>query len=202
MRKLVLFFVLVFSVSGVLSAQTVIQLQDALNAGQVKLVSARGNGGSTGSAIDAELHNETRTELRINIHLSKPVYLVNGGAGQNMVAVEVYLSNGNYYSIGDDYFIELAPSAFTQVKFIAYCVDFEKENPSSGDSFEIKALPNKLKKIVQKISEYGIANPDTDYIIAAQLAIWMTQGVPVKSIKDKFTFTDEDEKLAHQLFGK
>jgi hypothetical protein len=202
MRKSVLFLCLIFSVSGLVTAQTVVQLQDALTAGQIRLVSARGNGGSSGTVVEGELRNTTRAEIRINIHFYKPILMVNSGAGQNMIAAGIYLSDGTYLSDGIQQFIILKPSASTKVKFLAFCVDFEKENPTSKESFQIGDLSDGLINILQRINEYVIANPDADYVTAAQMAVWMAQGITIQSMREKFKFTDADERLARQLLGR
>ena len=40
------------------------------------------------------------------------------------------------------------------------------------------------------------ANPDADVTVAAQLAIWLVQGVDTAAIRSKFEFTPADERLA------
>jgi hypothetical protein len=76
------------------------QLGEAISTGDVTLA-ANGNGGSSGSAVTGNLKNNTTNEIRINVILSNGLYLLNSGSGQNMVATQIFLSNGGIYSIGD-----------------------------------------------------------------------------------------------------
>ena len=164
--------------SGNLSAQvTVNDLHDEIDAGRVRFISATGNGSSSGASVEGYLINDTAAERHVGIYLSRPVYLRNSGAGQNMVATEVYLGDGGYLSDGRRSFITLNAGVRTRVMLIAYCVDFEKDNPSASDRMAVGSVPPTLNAVMSSIGGYVRANPDADVTVAAQLAIWLVQGV-------------------------
>ncbi|MDR1287549.1 MAG: hypothetical protein LBK08_08080 [Treponema sp.] len=199
MRKTApVFFFAILSAAG-LFAQ-VQDLQDALNNRQVSL-SANGSGGSSGASVTGFLQNATSGTLRINTVIRNGLYLRNEGAGQNMAATGVYLESGEYYFDGENAFIELAGKARTPVIFIAFCADFEKENPSPDESFSLAAMPGAIRAIVSKISRYMADHPDDDAVIAAQIALWISQGETAASIGGKFAFQPEDEALAGVIAG-
>ena len=163
------------------------------------MISAAGNGGSSGTVVEGILVNQTVTEKKIDIHISSPLYFVNRGAGQNMVAVQVYLGDGAYASDGRRSFIVLKPRAQTRVVFVAFCADFDKENPAIGERFSVETLPAHLARVVAKVNAYMIANPNVDAVPAAQAAIWLAQGETIADIRSKFTVTAADERLARSL---
>ena len=81
--------------TGSLSAQVVVyDLHDEVDAGRVRLISATGNGSSSGASVEGTLINDTAAERHFGIYLSRPIYLRNSGAGQSMIATEVYLGDG------------------------------------------------------------------------------------------------------------
>ena len=182
---------------GSLSAQVnVNDLGNEIDAGRIKLMSAAGNGSSSGASVEGYLINQTATQRNVSIYLSRPIYLVNSGAGQNMVATQVYLGDGGYVTDGRRSFITLRPREQTRVLFIAYCVDFERENPSESDDFSIGVLPLNLNPVMAKINAFVAANSDADVTVAAQIAIWLAEGETITEIQSKFDFAPADERLA------
>jgi hypothetical protein len=203
MRKLLLTLFIIAGLSVAVFAQasnTAYDLEDLLNKGQVVLT-ANGNGGSSGSSIEGYLKNVTSRTIWVNIYISKGLYLKNSGIGQNMIAVQVYLEDGSYYSDGTQFFIELEPQENTAVTIVAFCADFEKENPSARESFTASAMPGSLRSIASKISRYLADNGDEDIVDAAQVAVWLTQGETSSSIRKKFDFASADEAMARRIIN-
>ena len=101
--------VLLFLSLGVnAAAQTTISdLSAEVESRRVQLESMAGNGGSSGTVITGYLVNEATTPIRIDVNLSRPLFLVNRGSSQNMVATGVYLSSGEYSTDGRRSFITL-----------------------------------------------------------------------------------------------
>ena len=199
-NRLVATVLLSLAMCGNLSAQVIVSdLSDEIDAGRVNLVSAAGNGSSSGASVEAFLVNETAIDKYLAVNLSRPIYLVNSGAGQNMVASQVYLGDGGYVSDGERSFIILKPRERTRVLFIAYCVDFERDNPSESDSFSIGVLPANLNSVMANVNALVAANPDADVTAAIQVAIWLAEGDTVTEIQSKFDFTPADERLARNL---
>ncbi len=192
--------VLIWSLSGSLSAQTVISdLRDEIDAGRVQLASVAGNGSSSGSAITAYLINETAKARRVDVNLSRPLFLVNSGSSQNMIAIQVYMSGGAYSSDGRRSFITLRPRVRTGVLFLAFCVDFDKDNPTERDSFSIGSVPPVLTPVMANIRAHLTANTNADVTSAAQAAVWLAQGKSIGEIRSKFPVTSAEERLARQF---
>ena len=200
MKHLILtLLALILSVTDLTAQSTVNDLGGEIGAGRVKLMKLRGNGSSSGAAIHGVLANLADTPVKVDVHLAPPFYLINSGAGQNMVALQVYLRNGHYRSDGIHSYITLAPKELTEVSFVAYCADFEKENPSATESFTMGALPTPLAQVVTNINAYAAEHPEADFTCAAQVAVWLVKGEKIAAIKKKFKFTPEDQILAERL---
>ncbi|MDR1389884.1 MAG: hypothetical protein LBJ31_07895 [Treponema sp.] len=191
--------VLLFAGVGIgLFAQEIQTLETALKSAQVQLL-VHGNGSSSGSSLDGYLQNTTQRALRISIHIDDGMYLLNSGAGQNMVVMQVYLADGSYYVEGQNSFIVLEPQANTGVSLIGFCADFERENPSGGESFSVEPMPRNLRSIASHISRFMTDHGDEYNIVAIQLALWLARGEKPQAISEKFTFTEEDEALARRI---
>ena len=200
LSRTILFLLACMCTSGSLVAQiTVSELRDEIEAGHVHLVSATGNGSSSGMAVTAYLINRTGAARRINVNLTRPIFLINSGRGQNMIAVQVYLSGGSYTSDGHRSFIILRPQARASVVFVAFCADFEEDNPTAADSFSLGNLPPSLGRVVSNVRAYMIANPDADAVAAGQAAIWLAQGLSIEEIRSRFEVTPSQERLAQQF---
>jgi hypothetical protein len=193
--------VVIAGMPGTLFAQlSVLDMDTALRNGDITLTAA-GNGGSSGASIDGYLQNNRTRIIRINTIISAGLYLENSGSAQNMVATQLYFADGGYYTEEDLAFIELEPGGRTPVTLIAFCADFELDNPSSGDSFNGASMPSDLRSIAAKVSRYMANHPDEDTVTAAQLAFWLTRGETLDSIHKKFDFTPDDAALARQIMN-
>jgi hypothetical protein len=188
-------FIFVFSVVNNLFAQTdtpVQELKALVENGQVTLT-ATGNGSSSGMAVTGYLRNVTPVEIRINIYIREGLYFKNSGAGQNMVASQIYLKGGRYISDGLRNFIILEPRESAEVDFLAFCANLERDNPSSGESFTTDVMPSELQTIAAKINQYMDEYPDDENIVTtAQVALWRYQGKTWDEIDEHFRFTRDD----------
>jgi hypothetical protein len=188
-------FLLVFTIANSLFAQTSVpvqELNDVLENGQAALT-ARGNGSSSGMAVIGYLRNVTSGELRISIYINEGLYLKNSGAGQNMVAAQIYLNGGRYSSDGLRSFIVLKPQENAEVNFLAFCANLERDNPSSEENFSGSAMPSELQTIAAKINKYMDEYPNDENIVTiAQLALWRYQGNTWDEISEHFQFTQND----------
>ncbi|MDR2185787.1 MAG: hypothetical protein LBO80_09020 [Treponema sp.] len=203
MRKVIVVFVIAFSTVN-LFAQTVtpvLELNDAINNGQVTLT-ANGSGGSSGMVINGFLQNLTSGELRINVIIDRGIYLINSGSGQNMVGTQIYHSGGRYFSDGSQEFIILQPRVNVEVSFMAFCADLERDNPSSGESFSTGAMPPEIRTIAAKINRYMREHPGNENAgIVAQLALWRSQNKTRTEIAEHFRFTHDDWDSAGVLLS-
>lgn len=165
-----------------------------ISSGNMAVISTQGTGASSGSAINGYLVNKSANQKNINVYLDEPIYFKNSGGGQNMIATQIYNKGGRYRSDGKNSFITIKSGERKEITFIAYCVDFEKENPTSYESFSITPVPNNIKKLFN-----GILLSKESNIVAIQLALWIAQGESTNEIKKKFNFSYSDEILARQL---
>jgi hypothetical protein len=173
----------------------ILQLDEALANGNVTLT-ARGNNSSSGSSVYGTLRNNTSNEININITLNNGLYLRNSGSGQNMIATQIFLSNGEYSIYGTNSFISLSANVEIQIMFTAYCADFELDNPRTTETFSRSSMPSGFQSIASKISRYENDNFDKDLVTPIQVALWRAQGHSRATIATKFSFTNNDWEIA------
>lgn len=177
----------------------VVDLSQSMKSGALHLDSAAGNGASSGASVQCVLSNLGAETLYVDIILHEPLFLVNSGNGQDMVATAVFFEDGSYSSWKDRLFIVLDPGQKADSIFLAYCADFDKDNPSASDAFGLGEVPADLKAVLARIEQYMRKNPDSDRIAAIQAAIWMARGLTPEHIRQKFQVSDDDEKLARSF---
>jgi len=177
-------------------------LDELLNNGTVTLTAA-GNGDSSGFAVEGVISNTTENRININVNIKDGIYLKNSGAGQNMVAVQVFLYDGRYYSDGSSYFIIIQPRGSISVVFNAFCANFDLDNPSSSQSFSISSMPANIMNIASRMGKFAVDNfdSDMDYTAAMQLALWRVQGHTRTEIFRKFDFDDDDWDLSAKIMS-
>ena len=174
-------------------------LAELISTGAVSLLRASGNGASSGNSIDAVLKNNTGRAIDVDVFMRQPLFLANRGAGQNMIASMVLGADGGYMQKGERSVVTLKPSEEFNASMVAYCADFEKENPTEAETFMVAQAPANLTPVISRINEYVQANPNTDVTAAAQVAIWMVQNESPDEIAKKFEFTPADEQLARKF---
>lgn len=116
-----------------------------------------------------------------------------------MLAFQVLLAGGRYQSDGEEEFIVFEPRLDAPVLFTAFCADFDLDNPVASDQLVAGQLPEPLGGISQRIARYMTANPTADVAVAAQVALWMAQGIDTEAIQERFPFTIEERILANRL---
>ncbi len=195
---MILFFGVYFA-QDVNAQVAVTDLHDEMDARRVSLISTAGNGNSSGMVITGYLRNDGPIEKRININLTRPIYLVNAGRGQNMVGVQVFLRGGAYSSLGRQSFIRLPAGSQTPVVFVAFCVDFDLDNPTESSRFSVGTVPPAIRRTLLNILIHTSANPDEDIVSAGQAAIWLVQGVSIERIRARFPVSYAEEALARKF---
>jgi hypothetical protein len=176
-------------------------LADLLASGKVRLENTTGTGASSGSALEGELVNATQATIEVSVRMDKPLYFANGGVGQNMVAVSVFGRDGGYKTReGEEGFVEVARGARLPVTFVAYCADFEKENPTPSERFSVSTpASSNVLAVAKLIAEYEAANSETNNVAAMQFFLWRSQGVSAEKIREKFAVAPADEQVANGL---
>lgn len=176
-------------------------LTNEIESGNVSIGGVEGTGGSSGLVLDGYIINNTNKELNLDVYLSNAIYFVNKGRGQNMYALGVLERSGKFFRSGKKSFIKLGSKKKVAVKFLSYCADFEKDNPSPGEEFRIDVPTPNIKPVLSRISEYHQKYPTRDITAAAQVAIWITQGESPSAIRLKLEYSQGDLELAYQLAG-
>jgi len=156
---------------------------------------------SSGIIIHGELKNTTMGPIRISTILGLPVYLINDDERANMLAVGVCKIDSPCIGVDKSIpFIELPPGNLVKVQFLAYCVDFEKEAPRENDKFSIlDILPSDIHDIAIRIADYHRFTPNKDITKAAQIALWLDQGVHIEEIRKRLKHSYKDEEEAYAI---
>lgn len=185
-------------------AQQVVTLNDAMRRGDVSLHSVTGSGSSTGHVVYGYLTNHTSSPLSISVSLATPLYLVNSGAGQDMVATEVYERGGSYWEVSGQYVIKVPPGPRAGIVFKAYCVDFEKPNPTWSERFALRPLPNRIASIVRQMAAQDRLSQvsSKDNYKALQIALWLAQGVSPEDINQRFSAARTDWQTARSVLRR
>ena len=199
MLRFLLSFLVCIACSTALAQPRLSNLQSELAAGRLKLLSIAGTGGSSGTVITAQLFNATTVPIRLETYLNEPIHFTNSGSNQNMIASQVLLDGGSYLSDGRRSFIVIPPKANAKVVFLAYCLDFEKYNPTSADTFSIGSSSPQLVGVLYNVRNYLRTNPKADVVVATQAAIWLKQGVSLSNIREKFSVSEEEAQLAQRF---
>lgn len=167
----------------------------------ISVTKITGMGASSGSSLRGVLVNKSVNDIKVSVNFSEPLFFHNWGDGQNMVATQVFLGDGSYLSAGSQSFIVIPSRGSVDVIFIAYCADFEKENPSPLDKFGLTTVPEKLRDISRSIASYERLHLGEDLTAAAQVALWLSQGVSAEDIRSRFSFTPVDHQHALEIIG-
>jgi len=182
--------------------KTDMTLEEAVLEYYVGLDSVQGQNLSSGAVLDGYLTNLTPVGLEIAVHLATPLFLRNSGSGQNMIVTKVFERGGRYMRRGEDWIVPLEPGERIPVVLVAFCVDFDKPNPTPEESLTVDDLPSNISHVAHQIATYGALHPTTNLTAAAQLALWAAQGVGADQVAGRFDFTDEDVNLMVQILNQ
>ena len=172
-----------------------------LNADEVRIEQVQGTGYSSGLALQGNLVNTSGRNLEIDVVPSSALYFANRQPGQNMVIVALLERDGSYYTLGNKAFVEVQRGATLPISLIAYCADFDLDNPQSNHTFAVSSLPTTLVGIAEAIRREEERNIEigSDNTTALQVALWLAQGVSADEIRERYPFTAQEERLARDL---
>lgn len=194
-----IFFIAALAALTVPSPSGAETLSELLRTGKLEILSMSGNGSSSGAALEGQVFNPTSAPLSVDVHLLEPIYFRNLGQAQNMIATRVYEADGGYFVLGDRAFIEVPAGEVMEVLLVAYCADFELDNPGRDSRFVMEEMPPELLDTARKVAAYEASRPDEDAMVALQLAVWLAQGVSPARIERQFTFSPADLSLARLI---
>ncbi len=116
-----------------------------------------GRGYCSGDSIEFEVESEVEFEIEIEIGW----VLINSGLGQNMI-------------IAEELTINLKPEVEIERTIESYCLDYERPNPSSQESFELQIEPGAYGLDAVKLIEFINTAPENRTSIeAVQIALWV-----------------------------
>lgn len=150
-------------------------------------------------AIKGTLRNNTSAEIRVNVVMTDGIYFTNSSSSaQNMVAVQILDFEFGYYTSGNQYYIPLSPQKTEEINLIAFCANFDRDNPSSEQTFRSSAMPPELRAISAKISRYHADHMTTTEVMvkATQIALWRIQDWTREEIELQYEVTDESWELS------
>jgi hypothetical protein len=182
-----LLFLLTFTFVGFSQIQRArTPLPTAIATGQVR-ARVRGTGGSSGDSINIEVaKGPAAPNGPLEVTVPPGTILTNGNAaGQNMVVAEVIgrLVGGSNYTPASSILLTGLDAATYILS--AFCLNFEKDNPSESDSFTVGQADALLACIMNSSSELSIE--------ARQAAVWIyTDGVTYEHMNEKFSVSRQD----------
>jgi hypothetical protein len=169
-------------------------LQDAI-ASKCVTAEFRGNGGSSGDSVLAALAKGPKASSEA-LETSLPagsVLVSDDASAQNMVIVGVkgILRGGN--QLKSQTRIEFTDGDAVVYVLAAYCMEFEKENPSPDTRFTLKRPDPVLACIAQEGRSLTIP--------AMQAAVWMkTESLTYDHMNQKFPITPKDWAAGRKAF--
>ena len=202
MRKLLFAALSLAFATDAIAQGRIVDLHMAMAQGDIAIESVFGTGGSTGAVLDARLANRSSRDVLIDVFLRAPLYLRNSGGGQNMVATQLYGRDGSYFVDGDNRgFVRLGASERLPVTLVAYCADFDLDNPTAAEAFSVATVPEGIEGVMKALIEQQRQDPSTDYGVAGQLALWVAQGHSLDEIRARFPFTPFDVAQMERLLA-
>ena len=158
----------------------------AIATGQVQ-VSIRGTGASSGDSIKLNIAKRPAAAAGpLEISVPPGTILSNGNsAGQNMVVGEVLgrmVSESSYIPASH---IELSGKSAVDYALTAFCLNFEKDNPSDTDTFRAEEPDATLACIMKNSAQLSVA--------ARQAAVWIhTDNINYAHMNRKFSVSAQE----------
>ena len=130
-----------------------------------------------------------------------PLYLLSGTeSAQNMLVTRVYESGARFRMVDGESVIDIPPGETIPIAFNAYCVDFEKDNPSAEDSFTLAEMPSWLAPLASGVVSYEESlEYDATAMRRAQIALWLAQGEDPQAIRNTFRVSEDELAAAASL---
>jgi hypothetical protein len=175
--------------------QAIAQTEDfaaAVAAGKVR-VTFRGNGGSSGDAIEATVVTTPKAGGDLDLTVAPGTRLQSGDASaQNMVIAGVRGQAVDATRFVARSVISVSATPRTYV-LDAYCTDFEKDNPSTGTQFSLGKVDPVLACILGEASS----------TVVKQAAVWIyTDKASYSHVNEKFTVSQSDWAAATTIVKK
>jgi hypothetical protein len=114
-------------------------------------------------------------------------------AVQNMVVSRVLGERRSEATYRPEDVIELNDDAEHSYAIDAYCLDFDKDNPSADDRFVIGDVDARSMALFKALA------PQAEAIGVVQAAVWLAAGISEERIKERFSVTDDEMRAARAV---
>ena len=173
-----------------------------LDAGQVRLEEVRGTGYSTGTSLDVVVRNTSGRDLEIDTVPSEALFFKNQGDGTHMLVLGLVERSGGYYEDDDgNTFVELPRNKKLDMGFLASSVEFDRPEPSSGETLLRADMPPYLQRIselLRHIEKVGFEQ-ELEPLDTIQLALWLYLGMSLEEIEEEYDFAPKDVQAAEEI---
>jgi hypothetical protein len=164
--------------------------------GQVR-ATVQGTGGSSGDSINIQIAKGPNAPAGpLEVTVPAGTVLSNGNAaGQNMVVAEVIgrvIDGSSYTPVSS---IVLSGVEAATYVLSAFCMNFQKDNPSESDTFRVGPPDATLACIMTNSSELTVE--------ARQAAVWIfTDRITYDHMNEKFPLSRQDFNAGQAVVGR
>ena len=192
---------------AILGPPRIENLAQAITKHEANLLKVSGRGDTAGVVLDGYLVNATGEQRIFDIYLDEPIFLRNKDRDRrDMIVTRVYMDLGYFFIEEGRKLTYVASGALlAPVDLWAYSVDFDKDNPTHSDEFELQKVPAALQEIAALIGEFehqAADLDDDDTMRTAQVALWKAQGVSEMAILQHYPHEYEHMQAARILLGE
>ena len=152
---------------------------EALNRGCIS-AEFRGTGYCSGEVIELKITPQIDVEIEISIEAS--LILINPGVGQNMILAETMR-------------LDIKPEIEIEIEIEAYCLDYEKDNPSSSETFNLQANAGSYNEdVITLIRSLEDVPGWNKSVTVVQIGVWViTDDISEEEIPFDYSEDDIDD---------
>ncbi len=170
-------------------------LNEAIKNDWVKVERIYGVGSSSGDSIMIDVKRVVNYTLEIEIEVGREI-TTSISSEQNMAIRRIKGKPMDATRYEPAVKITLDTQEIKTYILEAYCLEFDKDNPSGQNRFSIGGINTEIKKIFNAADEL----PDAGSIAAIQIAIWvMTDDISRQDIEEKLDISEGDIQNAKTL---
>lgn len=160
-------------------------------------VTIRGTGGSSGDTIKVDIAKGPNAGPGpVDVSVPPGTVLTNGnGAGQNMVVAGLAGRATSEHSYTPTSYMVASGSKPVTYVLSAFCMNFDKDNPSPSDEFTVGDPDSVLACILKNSRQLTIP--------ARQAAVWIyTDNVSFNHMNEKFSVSPQEYSQAQELVNR
>jgi len=173
-------------------------LSEAVKNGWVKVERIYGVGSSSGDSIMIDIKRVVNYTLEIEIEAGREI-TTSIDSEQNMIIRGIKGKPKDAAMYEPRVKITLDAQEIETYILEAYCLDFDKDNPSEQNRFSIGGINSEIKKIFNAADKL----PEAGSVAAIQMAIWaVTDDISRQEVEEKLDINEEDIRNAKILLEK